>query len=59
MHPAAGEYSLPHSCTFVAPRGVVRAVQKFIAHPEQLKEVFVDRWDADIAKRLVDNQNIR
>lgn len=58
MHSAAGEYSLPRSYTFVAPRGVARAVQQFIAHPERFKEAFLDRWNTDIAGRLVDNQTI-
>ena len=58
MHSANGEYSLPRSYTFVAPRGVARAVQQFIAHPERFRKAFLDRWDTDIAERLVDNQTI-
>ncbi|MBB4016713.1 hypothetical protein GGR16_001719 [Chelatococcus caeni] len=58
MHSAAGEYSLPRSYTFVAPRGVARAVQQFIAHPERFRTAFLDRWDTDIAGRLVENKNI-
>jgi len=59
MHSAAGEYSLPRSYTFVAPRGVVRRVQHFIAHPEQFRKTFLDQWDTDIAGRLVENQIIQ
>lgn len=59
MHSAAGAYSLPRSYTFVAPRGVVRRVQHFIAHPEQFRKAFLDRWDTDIANRLVENKTIR
>ena len=58
MHSADGAYSLPRSYIFVAPRGVARAVQQFIAHPERFRKAFLDRWDTDIAKRLVDNQTI-
>ncbi|WP_210418985.1 ABC-three component system protein [Bradyrhizobium sp. NAS80.1] len=58
MHAAAGEFSLPRAYTFVAPRGVGRAVQAFIAHPERFRQAFLDRWDTDIAKRLVDRQEI-
>ncbi|KJK04619.1 hypothetical protein UB44_03325 [Burkholderiaceae bacterium 26] len=58
MHSAAGEYSLPRSYTFVAPRGVVRRVQHFIAHPEQFRQAFLSRWDNEIAGRLVENQFI-
>lgn len=58
MHSAAGAYSLPRSYTFVAPRGVVRRVQHFIAHPEQFRKAFLDKWDTNIAGQLVDNQTI-
>lgn len=58
MHSAASAYSLPRSYTFVAPRGTARSVQQFIAHPERFRKAFLDRWDTEIAKRLVDNQII-
>lgn len=58
MHSAAGAYSLPRSYTFVAPRGVVRRVQHFIAHPEQFRQAFLDRWDTEIARQLVENQTV-
>lgn len=59
MHAAAGEYSLPRSYTFVAPRGVARAVQQFVAHPERFRKAFLERWNTDIAKRLVERQTIQ
>lgn len=58
MHSAAGEYSLPRSYIFVAPCGVARAVQQFVAHPERFKKAILDRWNTDIATRLVDKQAI-
>jgi hypothetical protein len=58
MHSAAGAYSLPRSYTFVVPRGVVRRVQHFVAHPEQFRQAFLDQWGSDITGRLVENQNI-
>ena len=58
MHSAAGAYTLPRSYTFVAPRGVVRAVQEHIAHPERFKKAILDNWNTEIAKRLVDNQSV-
>lgn len=58
MHSAAGAYSLPRAYTFVAPRGVTRAVQQLIAHPERFKNAFLDRWDTDIARRLVDKHTV-
>lgn len=58
MHSAGGAYSLPRSYIFVAPQGVARAVQQFIAHPERFRKAFLDRWDNDMAKRLVHNQTI-
>ncbi|SDI07999.1 MULTISPECIES: ABC-three component system protein [Pseudomonas] len=58
MHSADGAYTLPHSYTFVAPCGVARAVQQFIAHPERFRQAFLDRWDTDIAGRLVEKKTI-
>lgn len=58
MHSANGAYSLPRAYIFVAPRGVSRSVQQFIAHPEQFRTAFLDRWNTDIAGRLVDKQHI-
>lgn len=58
MHSADGAYTLPRSYTFVAPCGVARAVQQFIAHPERFKQAFLDRWDTDIAGRLVEKKTI-
>jgi len=58
MHSAAGAYSLPRAYTFVAPHGVARTVQQFIAHPERFRKAFLDRWNTNIAGRLVDNQTI-
>jgi hypothetical protein len=56
MHAAAGQFGLPRAYTFVAPQGVVRAVQQLIAHPERFRQAFLDRWDAEIAERLVQKQ---
>ncbi|CAJ5450671.1 Uncharacterised protein [Burkholderia pseudomallei] len=58
MYSAAGAYSLPRSYTFVAPRGVVRRVQHFIAHPEQFRQAFLDRWNTEIAGQLVERQTV-
>ena len=56
MHSSVGEYSLPRSYIFVAPRGVARAVQQFIAHPERFRTAFLERWDSDISGKLVEKQ---
>jgi len=58
MHAAAGQFSLPRAYTFVAPLGVVRAIQQLIAHPERFRQAFRDRWDKDISNRLVENQRV-
>lgn len=58
MHSADDAYTLPRSYTFVAPCGVARAVQQFIAHPERFRQAFLDRWDTDIAGRLVEKKTI-
>lgn len=58
MHSAAGAYSLPRRYHFIAPKGVARQVQQFIAHPERFRQAFLDRWETDIARRLVDKQVI-
>ena len=57
-HSAAGAYSLPRSYTYVAPRGVSRGVRQLIAHPERFRKEFLDRWNAEIASRLVERQVI-
>ena len=59
MHSADDAYTLPRSYTFVAPCGVARAVQQFIAHPERFRQAFLDRWDTDIAGRLVEKRVCR
>jgi C-terminal domain 6 of the ABC-three component (ABC-3C) systems len=58
MHAANGDYTLPGAYYFVSPRGVVRNVQAFIAHPERFRQAFVDRWDTVVAPRLVDNATV-
>lgn len=58
MHAAAGHYSLPQSYTFVAPKGVVRNVQNYVAHPNRFRQAFLDKWDAIIAPALVENETV-
>lgn len=58
MHAAADAYSLPNSYTFVAPRGVVRRVQHFVAHPKAFQQAIIDQWDEVIASRLVEKSTI-
>ncbi|MDB6091195.1 MAG: hypothetical protein JWN85_3979 [Gammaproteobacteria bacterium] len=58
-HSADGAFSLPRAYTYVAPLGVVRRVQHFVAHPEQFRQAFLDRWDIDIAGRLAENQTVK
>lgn len=55
-HSADGAFSLPRAYTYVAPLGVVRNVRHFVAHPEQFRQAFLDRWDSVIAGDLVENQ---
>ncbi|CUT13553.1 hypothetical protein BF49_4633 [Bradyrhizobium sp.] len=56
MHSAAGHYRLPRAYTFVAPKGVVRNVQNYVAHPERFRQAFLDKWDELVAPELVENQ---
>jgi hypothetical protein len=58
MHSAHGAYSLPRSYFFIAPLGVARSVQQFLAHPERFRQAFIDRWDSDIADKLVEKKTI-
>jgi hypothetical protein len=58
MHAAAGEFRLPRAYTFVAPRGVVRKVQSFLAHPERFRAACVDKWDEFCAPHLVENKPV-
>lgn len=55
MHVANGAFILPRAYTFVAPRGVGRSIQALIAHPEAFRQAFLDRWDNEIAQKLVEN----
>lgn len=58
MHASNGEFSLPRSYYFVAPYGVARAVQSYIAHPERFRKAFLEHWDTKISKKLVSGQTI-
>jgi hypothetical protein len=56
MHAAAGEFRLPRAYTFVAPRGVVRNVQTYIAHPERFRAACKSRWAEVCEPHLVQNK---
>lgn len=58
-HSADGAFSLPRAYIYVAPLGVVRNVRHFVAHPEQFRQAFLDRWDAVIAGDLVENNVVK
>ncbi|MCA8316899.1 hypothetical protein LGN43_21715 [Burkholderia multivorans] len=58
-HSADGWFALPRAYFYVAPLGVVRNVRHFVAHPEQFRQAFLDRWDAAIAGELVENQIVK
>lgn len=58
MHASNGEFSLPRSYVFVAPYGVARAVQSYVAHPERFRQAFLEHWNTKISKKLVSRQEI-
>lgn len=58
MHAAEGAYSLPRSYTFVAPKGVVRNVQNYVAHPSRFQKAFLDKWDQIIAPKIVEKRSV-
>jgi hypothetical protein len=58
MHAAAGEYSLPRAYIFVAPKGVVRNVQTFVAHPERFRKACKDKWSEFCAPHLIENKTV-
>lgn len=58
MHAAQGDYSVPRAYTFVAPRGVVRNVQSYIAHPSKFKNAILTKWVEVIAPKLVEGKTI-
>jgi hypothetical protein len=58
MHAAADAFTLPREYTFIAPRGVVRNVQTFIAHPERFRRACIDKWDEYCAPDLVENTTV-
>ena len=59
MHAANGAYTLPRAYMFVAPRGVGRKVQEYIANPGRLQQAFLDRWDTFVANDLVQNHIVK
>jgi hypothetical protein len=58
MHASNGEFALPRSYFFVAPYGVARAVQTYIAHPERFRQALLDQWNTRISKKLVSRKEI-
>lgn len=56
MHSANGEFDLPRAYMFVAPRGVQRAVQSLLAHPERMRQTFLSHWDESISAKLIEKQ---
>lgn len=58
MHAAAGEFILPRAYIFVAPRGVVRNVKKYISQPELFQKTCIDRWDEVCAPNLVEKKTV-
>ncbi len=58
MHAANGSYSLPDGYTFVSPRGVVRNVTDYLAHPERFRKACIDKWDEYCKNDLIENQNV-
>jgi hypothetical protein len=57
-HSADGGYPLPEAYYFVAPRGVARPVQELIASPSKLRAAMIESWDANCAKRIVENATV-
>lgn len=53
---ADGAFALPRAYIFVAPYGLVRNAQDYIAHPDKFRQAFLDRWDTYIANDLVESQ---
>lgn len=49
---ARGDFSLPSRFVFVAPRGVVRAVQELIAHPDRLRARLRAAWPEHVEKGI-------
>ena len=58
MHAAAGEFTLPRAYYFVAPKGVVRNVQTYIAHPEKFRAACLSNWPAFCENDLVENKPV-
>ena len=58
MHAAAGEFKLPRAYYFVAPKGVVRNVQTYIAHPERFRAACSANWPEFCANYLVEGKPV-
>jgi hypothetical protein len=58
MHSSNGAFSLPRAFYFVAPTGIGRDAKSLLAHPSRLRQTCIDRWDSDLAKKLVENATV-
>ena len=53
-----GEFDLPEKYIFVAPKGVVRNVRKYIGMPNSIKAELLSNWRARCSTKIVKNVSI-
>jgi hypothetical protein len=58
MHSANGEYRLPRAYYFVTPLGITRVAKSQIAHPARLRQALIDRWNSELADKLVESTTV-
>ena len=54
-----GEFTAPTAYVFVAPRGVVRDLRRYISKPSELRAALITKWDDYCAKTIIEGQDIK
>ncbi len=54
----AGEYSVPRSFSFVAPRGAGNKLSKLLREPDELRRGLLDEWDKHCRKGITSMKEI-
>lgn len=56
FHAAAGNFPMPSSYVFIAPKGAVRAVRTLISQPSKIAPRLIEKWGDCCATHLVEGQ---
>jgi hypothetical protein len=53
-----GDYAIPRSHTFVAPRGIGTKLNNLLMNPDKLKQELISNWDKHCRKEITSTQEI-